>query len=320
MKFKLLPTFCFFSLLPIGANARELPPIFLNTPKAIVSAKTVAEFAAPTFLENIAVDKTGTLFVTSLEDGKIYQIAPGGAKREFARIGGKIAGITFDRKGNLLVTGWAGGKTPSVFRVAPNGMAEVLTTIEGAAFLNGITHLGGDKFLIADSYRGAIWEFDAKTKKYGIWLEDAVLARSNPNNPFPGVNGLKRFGNVLYATNTERQTLLRIPLEAGGRAGTPKTLVEKINGDDFALDESGNLYVTTHVYNSVVRIAPDGTMKVIAESGEGVTGSTALAFGRGKKDRQAIFVVTNGGMSLPPQDGVQSAKVVRLEVGAAGAK
>lgn len=320
MKLNLSMVLCLLSATTIGASGQKLPPIFLNTPKAIVSAKSVAEFPANTFLENIAVDKKSNLFVTSLEDGKIYKITADGATNEFARIGGKIAGIVFDRKGDLLVTGWANGTTPSVFRVSAKGSVETLAAIDGAMFLNGITHLQGDTFLIADSYKGAIWEFNAKTKAYSIWLEDTTLARSNSTNPFPAVNGLKRFGNLLYATNTEQQKLLRIPILAQGKAGTPQIVIEKINGDDFALDASGNLYVTTHVYNNVVRITPDGKITVIAESGEGVTGSTALAFGRGKKDRQAVFVVTNGGMSLPPPNGVQPAKVVRLEVGANGAR
>ena len=60
-------------------------------------------------------------------------------------------------------------------------------------------------------------------------------------------------------------------------------------------------------------------MTVIAAESEFVTGDTALAFGRGK-DKNAIFVVTNGGMSLPPAGGVQTAKIVRLEVKTNGAK
>lgn len=69
-----------------------------------------------------------------------------------------------------------------------------------------------------------------------------------------------------------------------------------------------------------MRIAPDGKKTIIAEGNEGVTGSTALAFGRDKANRKALFVVTNGGMSLPPKDGVQPAKIVRLTVNAPGAK
>lgn len=151
--------------------------------------------------------------------------------------------------------------------------------------------------------------------RYDIWLEDEALARPNPENPFPAVNGLKVFGNTLYATNTQRQTLLRIPILADGAAGEPGVFAENINGDDFALDEDGNLYVTTHVYNSVVRVDAVGDVTVIAEADEGVTGSTALAFRPDAQNARAVFVVTNGGMSLPPPSGVQPAKVVRLEVG-----
>ena len=60
-------------------------------------------------------------------------------------------------------------------------------------------------------------------------------------------------------------------------------------------------------------------MTVIAAENEFVTGGTSLIFGRGR-DKNAVFVVTNGGMSLPPAGGVQTAKIVRLEVKADGAK
>lgn len=303
----------------MNAAAQELPQIFADTPKQIVAARTVAEFPVNTFLENVAVDKKGVLFVNSYEDGKIYRVTTAGAKTEFAQIPGKIAGIAFDRNGNLIISGVANDKKAAIFRVDKTGKIEMLATIEEAIFLNGVTHLSGDKFLIADSYKGAIWEFDAKTKRTAIWLADESLARSNTNNPTPAVNGLKIYKNMVYATNTQNQKIFRIPITASGKAGKPELFVEKINGDDFAFDDAGNIYVTTHIYNNVVRVAPDGKMTVIAAENEFVTGDTALVFGRGK-DKNAIFVVTNGGMSLPPASGVQTAKIVRLEVKENGAK
>jgi len=303
-----------------AANSQSLPPIFADAPTRLVPARTVAQFPVATFLENIAVDDQGNIFVTSLEEGKIYKVTPDGEKSVLAQLDGQVAGLAFDRKGDLLVTGWAGGDTPAVFRVSPAGEVETLATVDGAVFLNGIIHLAGDRFLIADSYRGAIWEFDESNKSYRVWVEDEALARSDAQNPFPGVNGLKVFGNALYATNTERQQLLRIPIEQGGSAGKPQVLCEGINGDDFAIDTTGTLYITTHVYNSVVRVTQDCDVTVLAGGDEGVTGSTALVFGRDEDDLQAVFVVTNGGMSLPPEGGVQPAKVVRLEVGVSEAR
>ena len=243
-----------FGLLVFGQTnrAQQLPPIFADTPKQIVAARTIAEFPVNTFLENVAVDKKGVLFVNSYEDGKVYRVTTAGAKSEFAQIPGKVAGIAFDKSGSLIISGVTNEKKAAVFRVDKRGKVETLATIDDAIFLNGVTFLGGDKFLIADSYKGAIWEFDAKTKKSSVWLADEFLARSNVNNPTPAVNGLKIYKNNLYATNTQNQKIFRIPILAGGKAGKPELFVEKINGDDFAFDEAGNLFVTTHLYNYVV--------------------------------------------------------------------
>ena len=55
---------------------------------------------------------------------------------------------------------------------------------------------------------------------------------------------------------------------------------------------------------------------MIAEAEAGMTGSTALAFGKG--DSTSVYVVTNGGMSFPPPTGVEPGRVVRLDVGILG--
>jgi hypothetical protein len=67
-------------------------------------------------------------------------------------------------------------------------------------------------------------------------------------------------------------------------------------------------------YNSVIRISPEKQVTTIAKAEQGVTGSTALAFGRGS----SLYVTTNGGMSFPLPTGVEPAKVVRLDVGIEG--
>lgn len=295
----------------------QLPPIFDQTPKAIVPDFLLAEFPVNTFLENIAVNAIGTLFVTSYEDGIIYEISPAGQRHEFARVDGKTAGLAFDQEGNLLVSGATSQGTSAIFKITQSGV-ETLVTIADAIFLNGMTHLMGDRYLIADSYLGAIWEFNATQKSAKVWLEHDLLDRRSLENPIPAVNGLKIFQGVLYASNTQYQHIVRIPISSDGNPGTTEIFVQNANIDDFAFDVQGNLYGTTHIYNSVVRITPDGTMATIAEAEQGMMGSTALAFGRTERDRTAIYVTTNGGMSLPPKTGIQPAKVVRLEIGVEG--
>ncbi len=295
----------------------RLPPIFDQTPTAIVPNSLLAEFPVNTFLENIAVNSLGTLFVTSYEDGIIYEISPAGQRREFAKVDGKTAGIAFDQAGDLLVSGVTHEGLSAVFKVTQSGV-ETLVTIADAIFLNGMTHLMDDRYLIADSYLGAIWELNATQKSAKIWLEHDLLDRRSLENPIPAVNGLKIFQGVLYASNTQCQHLVRIPLGSDGSPSAPEIFVQNANIDDFAFDHQGNLYGTTHIYDSVVKIAPDGLITTIAAAEQGMTGSTALAFGRTERDRTSIYVTTNGGMSLPPQTGIQPAKVVRLDIGIEG--
>lgn len=302
-------------------NSPGLPPIFAETPTVLVPAKTIAEFPVNTFLESIVVSADNTLFITNHYDGSIWQIGADHSPILHAKIAGKAAGLAMLPNGDLLLSAWDDQNIPTVFSISPQGETSVVVTLPDAMFLNGMTPLDGDslrdgkaeRLLIADSYRGAIWQLNVSEKTVQIWLEHPELARSAPDKEFPAVNGLKIFDGVLYASNTEKMQLVKIPI-VDGQPGEPSIFVAPINLDDFAFDQQGNLYGTTHVYNSVVKISPEGNVTVIAAAEAGMAGSTALAFGRGEGDRTNVYVVTNGGMSFPLPTGVEPARVVCLEV------
>ncbi|MEH1907991.1 SMP-30/gluconolactonase/LRE family protein [Nostoc sp.] len=306
-------------------NSAGLPPIYADTQIELASAKIIASFPVNTFLENLAIAPDGTIFVTNHEVGEIVRITPDGNQQIHATVEGKVSGLAFTNNGGLVATGWNADSIPVVSLVTSDGTVETLLTLPDAIFLNGITPLSGTQYLTADSYRGAIWLIDIAQRRGSIWLEHPMLARSNSENVTPAANGLKRFGDFLYVSNTEKMLLLRIPIDTGDKPGEPEIFVEQTNIDDFAFDVEGNLYGATHIYNSVVRIASDRTTRIIAQAESGVIGSTAVAFGQGESDvydgrscGTAIYVVTNGGMFLPPPTGVVPANVVRLEVGKAG--
>jgi hypothetical protein len=164
-------------------------------------------------------------------------------------------------------------------------------------------------------------DIDRKTAQ--IWLRHPALAHAaDPFHPvpqFPGVNGLRIYENTVFASSTQQQKLLRIPLNEDFSAAMPEVFMTGVNLDDFAFDEQGNLYGTMHVYNSVVKITPDRIVTIIAAINDRVAGSTSAAFGRTKADNTILYVTTNGGMSAPPDGGgVQPGRVVKIETGAAG--
>ena len=298
--------------LPGVGMAQALPPIYDKAPEAIAPTRTLAEFARGTFLENIAIDGRGVLFVNSYLEGKVYRIDPAGGRSEWSTVDGTIAGIALNPDGSAIVSGWIKGKEPAVFRVSASGRSEVLVRLEGGQFPNGVLRLAADRFLVADSYRGVIWEIDAARRSASIWLEDELLARASPDNPTPAVNGIKLRGGALYASNTARQLLVKVPVVAG-KAGKPEVVLSSIGLDDFDFDAAGNLYGATHVYNSLVRVDPQQKVTVLAGLQQGMAGSTAVAVKATTTGLQA-YVVTNGGMSMPPAGGVQTGKVLRVDL------
>jgi hypothetical protein len=284
----------------------------------LVSAQIIAEFPVNTFLESIAVGADNTLFITNHYEGKVIRIGADGIPTTIIYIDGKATGLAFMSDYQLLLSGWNAENICVIWQISVDESCELQVEMPEAQFLNGLTRLSGDRYLIADSYRGAIWELNVSTKNSSIWIEHPDLARASSEEVTPAVNGLKIYNNFLYASNTQKQQIVKIPILADCMAGEPEIFLTGVNIDDFAFDVEGNLYGTTHVFNSVVKIDRDRNVTTIAQLEQGMAGTTALAFGKTEGDRTHLYVTTNGGMSFPPPSGIESAKVVRLNVGIEG--
>jgi hypothetical protein len=161
---------------------------------------------------------------------------------------------------------------------------------------------------------GCIFIYRLKENESAVWLQHDILSKADINTPMPAANGIKLFNQHLFVSNTDKKTLLRIPV-IDNTPGEPEVWLDNINLDDFAFDKLGNLYATTHIYNSVIKISPTKQVTVIAEAEQGLAGSTAIAFGKREQDKNSIYVTTNGGMSLPLPEGMQGGKVVKIKVG-----
>lgn len=294
-------------------SAQGLPPIFDAAPKKIVGAQTIAEFPRQTFLENLIVTDAG-LVVTSHEDGRLLRLTPGNpgqAPTTLATLPGKITGVASDGAGGFVLTAFDRAGKATVFRVSGAGQVLKAWAPEGGVFLNGIERIAPGRFLIADSYRGVVWLLDTGADRISLWLKSPLLERADEKSPLPAANGIRRDGDSVLVSNTARMTLVRVPLKADGSAGEPAVWAEKVNVDDFAVLPDRSILAATHIYNSVVRIDPQGRVEVLAEAAQGMTGSTAVALAR---DGRTAYVTTNGGMFLPPPGGVQPGRVVALQL------
>ncbi len=270
-------------------------------------------FPKPAFIENIAGDDRGNLYVTSVDEGKVYKVDAAGKAKDYAKMDGRLAGIIALDQNSFLCGGWAADGTPTIFLLDAQQRLLPKLTIPEAFFLNGIARLNPDSFLICDSYAGLLWKYDLTSNQATPWLRHELFTRADPNNPVPAANGIKIHDQTIFVSNTARGVLLTIPL-IGGLPGEPKVFLDDITLDDFAIDAKGIIYATTHVFNSVIELKPGKQCSVIAGVDQGLAGSTAAMLGHMESDRRMLYVTTNGGLSLPPANGLEDGKIVKIEL------
>lgn len=187
-----------------------------------------------------------------------------------------------------------------------------ITDMPEAAFLNGLTTLPTQDHtvLIGDSINGVVYFLNADSGEYGVVLDEEAFKPNASGAVFLGLNGIHVFHESLYFTNSfQAPFLARIPLARDGSATGPlEVLIEDppfpvnigFNGDDFAIDEKGVVWMTTDPSNMLLKIA-DSDVRVIAGGlrDPAVAGITAAAFGRGRRDGEKSYMSSNGGLADP---------------------
>lgn len=285
--------------------------------EGILPVAVVATWPKGSFAESVAVDDAGAIFVTLHTDKKVVRIDPvSGEVTPFVTLDRPATGQVFAADGALIVSGGAPGTAPGVvWRIERDGSVRQLAEIAEAAFLNGMTPLG-DRMLINDSMGAKVYAIDPVSGVVETWLHDALLSAPQGADG-PGANGIKIFGGAAMISVTGADRIVRVPIN-NGKAGTPVVLADALRADDFAIDANGALYIATHQAQSLVRFAPNGTRTTLAQAKHGMVGSTAVAFGRSRHDRTCIYVTTTGGTWTVPEDKMEEAKLLRIDVGVAG--
>src|SRR5580658_7778552 len=204
-------------------------------------AAIFCRFPKPAFIENIAGDDHGNLYVTSIDEGKVYRVGPTGAAEDYAKTDGRLTGIVAVDDKSFLCGGWSSDGVPTIYFLDAQQRLIPKLSVPEALFFNGIAPLAPSHFLICDAYAGLLWKYDHDSNQVTPWLQHELLARVDPDNPMPAANGIKILGQTVFVSNTARNTLLTIPLIAG-QPGEPAIYLDDVNLDDFAIDADGTIY------------------------------------------------------------------------------
>jgi sugar lactone lactonase YvrE len=198
--------------------------------------------------------------------------------------------IAFDGDGRMFMTGQ--GSQLGVWRFTADGQGELFAKLPRGSWPNGIT-VGPDKQLyVADAALGLVWRIDPNTGAAERAIESDALRARRFIALAPGANGLHFFGRDLYVTVSDAAEVLKLTL---GKFGALSVFAAGIPGDDFAIDDQGTLYITTHPFNTIVRVTQSGQRTVIGNATQGIVGATDVAFGVMPGDRDTLYVATDGG-------------------------
>lgn len=179
-------------------------------------------------VSGIAFNQAGDLFLTAggfkevlRIRGRNLTVEKPGVAETFASETEGANGISFDKNGNLFVSG---GRNGRIYRTGPDGgRAAVVAQIPAHSRLLP----------------------DGKTEQ-ALTANGIIFAAD---------------GTTLYVADTARGAIWKVAIGAAGRAGEPLLLTQSplLEGADGpALDPRGNLWVAANERNAIVLVEPDG--------------------------------------------------------------
>ncbi len=253
--------------------------------------------------------RDGVAYVGFAPTGQILRVDATGATTMFGQVpippsmnptmpNGYLLGLAFDRTGNLYAAAPTFGAAfmAGVYRLPPAGGMATLFARDAMGrmnFPNGIDFDATGNLFVTDSGSGSVFKISPDGMTVTQWVTDMTLQGvmgANPCGPgagFPiGANGIvvDSMGNNVYVTNTDRATLLRIPIGAGGAAGTPTVLVAQdctrlAGADGLTRGPDGALYIAANAANAIARVSLDGMSVSVLESRGLLDSPASIAFG-----------------------------------------
>ena len=308
-------------LFGLGLLALILAGLTAVPAGAAVPIQTIAAYDASVGEEpeGLALDHRGNIYVGLFGTGEIRRITPDGSQTTLAQLPVGFAGVLgiATRSGDNAVYALLASFDPSthgIWRVGFDGSATRIAALDPNGLPNGIAFDHRGNLYVSDSFLGLIWRI-APGGTPEVWAHDPLL-EGDPAGINIGANGLAfdTHGN-LYVANSDRSSVVIVPVRPDGNAGTPRTFVQDDRlhiADGLAFDVRGNLYVACSQGNDTLfRVRPDRTIETLATAADGLDYPANIAFGTGITDRKDLYIANDG-------EDFGHASVARAQIGTPG--
>jgi DNA-binding beta-propeller fold protein YncE len=236
--------------------------------------------------ENITLEPDGSAVVTFNGARQVARVTTTGVVTILATLpaassGTALAsGIVRTPDGTLYVN-YNDGVLSSIWRLPPDGgTPSQFAALPDIAYLNGLAldELGGALY-VTDSTKGAVWKISLCPGMAGaatLWAQGTPLQRVG-TAPF-GANGIKVHDRAVWVSNTAQGTLMSIPINDDGTAGTITARATGLTSiDDFAFTPTGEVVAAQNFVSQVSVVYQDGTHVTVLTSSDGLSNPTSIA-------------------------------------------
>jgi sugar lactone lactonase YvrE len=190
-------------------------------------------------------------------------------------------GLARAHDGTLYVNYATGTDRTGVWRIpAGGGTPEQIAQLPSDGLPNGLALDERHGVLyVADSALGTVWRVPQSGGTPTAWARGAALTGLPGSADGFGANGIKVHKDAVWVSNTDRGTLLRIPVGADGSAGAVATRATGLAGvDDFVFPGHSDVVLAAlNTSNQVALVRPDGTHDTVLTVQDGLSNPTSLA-------------------------------------------
>lgn len=310
-----------FAALISGALLVILAP----AAQASVTVKPLLTLNGTNVPESITIDHAGDMYLSAPLSDKIFFVAPNRSPRVFATFSsGNVLGVRLNDRGDLFAAVAGLG----IFEF-PAGTTTPVERVAMARFWNGMAFDHRGNLYVTDSATGEIWRL-TRDFSFSKWVATPLLVGTTGPGPCRkvhpavaagfgaiGANGnfFNKHGDMLVS-NTDLGTVVRIPMNPDGTAGTPTVFASDCTNlwgaDGGAMDNEDNLYVAANSSDRIAIVHPDGSVGLFTDSSL-LHFPTDIAFGTGRGDRKVAYIT-----NLALTSNFTNGGVVTMEVGIPG--
>lgn len=248
------------------------------------------------FTEGPAWAEDGRLYFTDIPNETIHELGEFGKVTVFVKPSGHANGLLV--AGDRLLACQMDGQVVAYDRTSKE-MTVLAKEYNGARFNapNDLVQDSEGGVYFTDPFFRAPQPLPQKAQAVYYIPADGDVQRVTEDLPAPNGVGLSLDGKSLYVIPTQSSKMLAYPVLGAGKLGEPKTFCElkqaegqeNTGGDGMAMDEKGNLYITSQI--GVQIFSPEGKMLGNIEVPEQPANVTF-----GGKDRKTLYITARTGL------------------------